>query len=160
MGFCTRLLSQNTVALLCLCFLVLHIDFALNSVLFLSHNFMRPPPHFVSITADSISHQVRLAALSALSICARFYDARQFDFDFLNMVYVTEMLRIIDLTVTRWKVICLKCHHAESDYSCGGEGLEVCVISVFQRKLFHSSDNQYSLTLFLWPSLVSVLGSS
>lgn len=44
---------------------------------------------------------------------------------FINMVYVTEMLRIIDLTVTRWKVMRLKCHHAESGYNCRGAGLEV-----------------------------------
>lgn len=39
---------------------------------------------------------------------------------FINMVYVTEMLGIIDFTVTRSTVIRLKCHHAGSGYSCGG----------------------------------------
>lgn len=39
---------------------------------------------------------------------------------FINAVYVTEMLGIIDFTVTRRAVIRLKCHHAGSGYSCGG----------------------------------------
>lgn len=74
---------------------------------------------------------------------------------FRNMVYVTEMLRIIDLTVTRWKVIRLKCHHAESGYSCGGAGLEVsgyfCPFkSCFVHQITLSQSSIGSLSSFLF----------
>lgn len=122
MGFITRLLSQNTPALLSLCFLELHIYCTLTTVLLWSPNFIWSLSPCSSITSW-VYLTVRLSTLCAFFICVKFYDegrARHFDFDFVNMVCVTEMLRIIDLTVTRWKVICLKCHLGDSGHRCRG----------------------------------------
>lgn len=154
MGFIARLLSQNTAELLCLCGYnpptsTVHLaPTSFGHVISFSLHLLVSPS---VLTAAHMKPDLELS-LSGFFIQAIVYDGgrtRQFDFDFVNVVYVTEMLRIINFTMTRWKVICLKCHHADLGYSCGVErGL--LVISVFPKKLIHSSDNQCTPTLFFF----------
>lgn len=150
MRFITRLFSQNTVALLCLS--VQHIYYTLSTVLLLSsvNSFIWSPSHFFFLH-QSPSHikpdlQLALLFISVLnSIMEVMPDS--LTLIFINMVDVTEMLRIIDFTMTRRKVICLKFLHAKPGYCCGGAGPEVWVVPVF-KKLLRSTDNNYPLTFF------------
>lgn len=75
----------------------------------------------------------------------------------VSLVDVTEMLRIIDLTVTRWKVMSLKCHHAASGYSCSRPGGLGSFLSHL-KKLLHQITDTSSLCFFgsLHPSFVGL----